>query len=77
MTHGETPASVTTSSVAKWRTPQVREEMARRYVQEGQSLRQIATALGCGYGTVHLVLTEAQVPLRPKGGSRHRTRRAP
>ncbi|WP_373318969.1 helix-turn-helix domain-containing protein [Dactylosporangium siamense] len=46
--------------------------MTRRYVKDLQSIRQIAAAIGCSYGTVHLVRTSAGVTLRPHGGSRRR-----
>ncbi|MET7424347.1 helix-turn-helix domain-containing protein [Dactylosporangium sp. NPDC005555] len=67
----------TTTVVAKWRTDQVRDEMQRRYLRQGQSLRRIARAMGCAYGTVHGVLTTAGVRLRPKGGGYRRKRRTP
>lgn len=57
----------------RWSSPEVRDGPQRRYVEEQQSLRQVATALGCSYGTVHLTLTGAGVPLRPRGGTPRRT----
>jgi hypothetical protein len=70
------PAS-TVRGAARWRTAQVRDEMTRRYVQQHQTLRQIAFALGCSYGTVRVVLTTAEVQLRPQGGNHRHTRRTP
>ncbi|MGI5180559.1 helix-turn-helix domain-containing protein [Dactylosporangium sp. CA-152071] len=67
--------SVTTGGKPNWRTAQVRDEMQRRYLQQGQSVRQIASAMGCSYGTAHLVLTKAKVQFRPKGGGYRRKRR--
>jgi hypothetical protein len=61
------------SRYRRWNNPEVCEDMTRRYVQDRQSLRQIAAELGCSYGTVHLMLTAAGVQLRPRGGSPRRT----
>lgn len=58
---------------SRWGGPEVSADMVRRYVQDRLSMRQIAAALGCSYGTVHMVLTTANVELRPRGGSRRRT----
>jgi hypothetical protein len=43
------------------------EDFAREY-KEGRSIRAIAEAHGRSNGFVHRVLTEADVPLRPRGG---------
>jgi hypothetical protein len=51
--------------------------MQRRYLQQGQSVRQIASAMGCAYGTVHLVLTKENVQFRPRGGGYRSKRRTP
>lgn len=56
----------------RWNSPKVRDDMIHRYVEGNASLRQIAAALDCSYGTVHLVLTAAGVSLRPRGGSPRR-----
>lgn len=42
--------------------------MVRLYVAEGLSLREIARAVGCSYGKVHKIVTEAKVEKRPRGG---------
>ncbi len=47
------------------------EEAARRY-EQGQSIRQIAKAMGLGYGTIHNRLTAAGVRLRSRGGQNNR-----
>lgn len=60
----------------RWRTPAVRADMARRYVDKRQSMREIAAALGCVYSTVNKVLTDEGVQKRGRGGSTGR-RRAP
>lgn len=67
------PPNTSRSRVGTWGTAEVRDDMIRRYVHDRQSLRQIAAELGCGYGTVHLILSTAGVALRPRGGSRRRT----
>ena len=62
-----------TPSTHQERAAQVRQqetdEAVRRYLQ-GESIRQIAKALGRGYRTVHNRLTAAQVTMRPVGGAR-------
>ncbi|MEV4515605.1 helix-turn-helix domain-containing protein [Dactylosporangium sp. NPDC049525] len=75
MPDSDAAPSPTIGRPVRWRTAQVRDEMVRRYLQHGQSLRQIAGALGCSYGTVHVVLTTAKVQFRPKGGGTRRKRR--
>lgn len=62
---------------SRWGTVEIRDDLVRRYVEDRPSLRQIAAELGCGYGTVHLVLSTARVPLRPRGGPRRRTALTP
>ncbi|QTE02996.1 helix-turn-helix domain-containing protein [Streptomyces cyanogenus] len=55
----------------KWITGSARKELAEAFVKEyreGRSIRAIAEAHGRSYGFVHRVLTEARVPLRPRGG---------
>ncbi|MGV9247280.1 helix-turn-helix domain-containing protein [Streptomyces sp. NPDC003710] len=55
----------------KWITGDAREELAEilaREYEEGRTIRAIAQAHGRSYGFVHRVLTEAGVPLRPRGG---------
>lgn len=69
-----TAQSDDTAMKPNWRTAQGRDEMIRRYHQ-GQSVRQVAKAMGCSYGTAHLVLTKAKVQFRPKGGGYRRKRR--
>jgi hypothetical protein len=49
------------------------EELVNRY-SEGESIRELASSMGRSYGFVHRALTEAGVPLRPRGGSRRRRR---
>jgi hypothetical protein len=44
--------------------------VVQRYTTGEQPMRQIAAELGCSYGTVHLLLTRAGTPLRPRGGAR-------
>lgn len=61
----------------RWNSPQIRDDMIRRYVGSRQSLREIAAAVGCSYGTVHLVLTTAGVALRSRGGSSRRAAAEP
>ncbi|WP_460492976.1 helix-turn-helix domain-containing protein [Dactylosporangium cerinum] len=56
----------------RWSAPAVRDDMIRRYVEDLQSIRQVAAAIGCSYGTVHLDLTSAGVTMRPHGGARRR-----
>jgi hypothetical protein len=51
-----------------------RQDIVRRYTAAQESIAVIAAAIGCSYGTVHNVLTRAQVPLRSRGGSRTRDR---
>lgn len=54
-------------------TGKVRENL-RKYVAdqyaEGKSIRAIADDIGRSYGTVHRLLNEANVLLRPRGGKR-------
>ncbi|MFH7339947.1 helix-turn-helix domain-containing protein [Streptomyces sp. KHY 26] len=55
----------------KWITGGAREELAEaiaREYREGRSIRALAEAHGRSYGFVHRLLTEAGVPLRPRGG---------
>jgi DNA-directed RNA polymerase specialized sigma24 family protein len=47
------------------------EEAARRY-ERGQSIRQIAKAMGLGYGTIHNRLRAAGVTMRGRGGPNNR-----
>ncbi|MFF4448201.1 helix-turn-helix domain-containing protein [Streptomyces sp. NPDC001502] len=48
------------------------------YTDERQaSIRQITEETGRSYGTIHRLLTDANVPLRGRGGSRERQGRAP
>jgi transposase-like protein len=42
-------------------------EAVDRYTNQQQSVRQIARAIGCSYGTVHAFLRACNVPMRPKG----------
>ncbi len=49
----------------------VAAELRRRY-EQGQSIRQLATAIGRSYGWVHGMLCEVGVPLRGRGGPRPR-----
>jgi DNA-directed RNA polymerase specialized sigma24 family protein len=51
-----------------------RQDIVRRYTAAEESITAIAAAIGCSYGTVHTVLTRAQVPLRSRGGARSRDR---
>ncbi|MFF3501689.1 helix-turn-helix domain-containing protein [Streptomyces sp. NPDC003247] len=54
-------------------TGAAREELARemkKQYADGLSIRAIAEAHGRSYGFVHRVLTEADVPLRSRGGDR-------
>ncbi|CAM5339666.1 hypothetical protein SGLAM104S_08353 [Streptomyces glaucescens] len=46
-------------------------EMKRQY-EQGLSIRAIAEAHGRSYGFVHRVLTEAEAPLRNRGGDHRR-----
>ncbi|POX55073.1 transcriptional regulator [Streptomyces sp. Ru71] len=58
-------------SKGKWITGTERQELAddlKREYEQGRSIRAIAEAHGRSYGFVHRVLTEAGVPLRPRGG---------
>jgi FixJ family two-component response regulator len=48
---------------------EMQQQVVQRYTSE-QPMRQIAAELGCSYGTVHLLLTRAGTPLRPRGGAR-------
>lgn len=43
-----------------------RSAIVRRYVR-GWSVRELAAEYDLAYGTVHRVLTEAEVPMRPRG----------
>ncbi|MER6735504.1 helix-turn-helix domain-containing protein [Streptomyces puniciscabiei] len=55
----------------KWITGGAREKLAEvfaREYKEGRSIRAIAEAHDRSYGFVHRVLTEADVPLRTRGG---------
>ncbi|TMR22098.1 transcriptional regulator [Nonomuraea turkmeniaca] len=45
----------------------LRADVTRRYV-EGESVRELALSTGRSYGTVHRLLQEAGVELRPRGG---------
>ncbi|CAL9666650.1 hypothetical protein SUDANB176_07256 [Streptomyces sp. enrichment culture] len=54
-------------------TGAAREKLAREMKEQyenGLSIRAIAEAHGRSYGFVHRVLTEADVPLRSRGGDR-------
>jgi transposase len=51
----------------------MQQTVVQRYTVGAQPMRQIAAELGCSYGTVHLLLTRAGTPRRPRGGAR-RTR---
>ncbi|MEW2077863.1 helix-turn-helix domain-containing protein [Streptomyces sp. NPDC013433] len=54
-------------------TGRAREELAREMREQyenGLSIRAIAEAHGRSYGFVHRVLTEADAPLRSRGGNR-------
>ncbi|MFI1420841.1 helix-turn-helix domain-containing protein [Streptomyces sp. NPDC020731] len=58
-------------------TGTAREELAREMREQyenGLSIRAIAEAHGRSYGFVHRVLTEADAPLRSRGGSRSHRR---
>ncbi|MFC9930945.1 helix-turn-helix domain-containing protein [Streptomyces sp. NPDC127190] len=60
-----------TTSKGKWITGGAREKLAEVFAgeyKEGRSIRAIAEAHGRSYGFVHRVLTEADVPLRSRGG---------
>lgn len=50
------------------------QELAAKY-SAGASIRELAASTGKSYGFVHRVLTEADVPLRGRGGAT-RDRRA-
>ncbi|MFE2276531.1 helix-turn-helix domain-containing protein [Streptomyces sp. NPDC059454] len=53
-------------------TGAAREELAREMREQyenGRSIRAIAEAHGRSYGFVHRVLTEADAPLRSRGGN--------
>lgn len=47
------------------------QDFAERYKQ-GESIRVIAESVGRPYGTVHRWLTEAGIPMRPRGGRRQK-----
>ncbi|WP_414167169.1 helix-turn-helix domain-containing protein [Streptoverticillium reticulum] len=46
------------------------DRMVRMYVDEKLSLRKIADAEGCAYGTVHRMLKDRRVTFRPRGFAR-------
>ena len=50
--------------------------LVERYVQQGETIRHLAVVTGRGYGTVHQMLVEAGVTLRPRGGRRPHGHRA-
>lgn len=52
---------------------EVRREAARLYVEEGLSVRQIASTLDRSITRVHTYLTEMDVVMRPVG-ARHKAR---
>ena len=41
---------------------------------KGKSIREISEATGASYGKIHRLLGEAGVTLRPRGGSRPKTK---
>jgi len=47
----------------------MRKEVAKRYI-DGEAVRQLAESLGRSYGFVHLLLREAGVQMRNRGGAR-------
>jgi DNA-directed RNA polymerase specialized sigma24 family protein len=52
-------------------TPEERAQLSRRWKQqyeEGWSIRAIAKESGRSYGMVHMVLNEADVKMRSRGG---------
>jgi transposase len=53
-----------------WTSAEMQQQVVQRYTKGGQAMRQIAAELGCSYGTVHLLLTRAGTPRRPRGGAR-------
>ncbi|MFI2376185.1 helix-turn-helix domain-containing protein [Streptomyces sp. NPDC018964] len=60
-------------------TGRARAELAREMKEQyenGLSIRAIAEAHGRSYGFVHRVLTEADAPLRSRGGNRAHRRLA-
>lgn len=42
-------------------------EAVDRYTNQHQTVRQIATTIGCSYGKVYTFLQRSQVHMRPKG----------
>jgi transposase-like protein len=50
--------------------------MVRRYVEDKQTMREIAHDLGCAYTTVNRILTAADIPKRSRGGD-HTARKPP
>lgn len=48
-------------------TARRRKEMARLYIKDGLTLRQIADIMGLTYQTVHKHLATEGVPMRPRG----------
>jgi DNA-directed RNA polymerase specialized sigma24 family protein len=45
----------------------LRQEMRAAY-EDGLTIHQVAARFGRSYGTTHKLLTEAQTPMRPRGG---------
>ncbi|UQU67410.1 hypothetical protein COUCH_14555 [Couchioplanes caeruleus] len=50
-----------------WTTDEVRQRVVHAYTVRQLSIRGIADTIGANYTTVHAILTNAQVRLRPRG----------
>ncbi len=60
-------------------TGEIREKLAtdlRKKYERGASIRALAESTGRSYGFVHRVLSEADVPLRGRGGATRGIRKA-
>ncbi len=76
------PTPTRTDSAARpargfWMSAAMQQQVVQRYTTGAQPMRQIAAELGCSYGTVHLLLTRAGTPRRPRGGARRTRSSAP
>ena len=54
---------------------QLKKIVEKYYVTDRESIREIAVKTGRSYGSVHRLLVEAGVELRPRGGGRPGKRR--
>ena len=50
-----------------WTTEEIRQTVVQAYTVDRLSIRGIADMIGAAYTTVHAILTDARVLLRPRG----------